>query len=70
MDRGAWRATVPRVAKSQTQLSLHAWTHKLFFVCFLFFFALNSFPLFFSLLLNWIPELGSSAQSFTEYQTT
>ena len=55
MDRGAWQATVHRVAKSQTQFSIHACTHMLFF------FALNSLPLFFSLLLNWIPELGSSA---------
>ena len=28
MDRGAWKATVHRVAKSQTQLSMH--THKIF----------------------------------------
>ena len=27
MDRGAWRATVRRAAKSQTQLSMHARTH-------------------------------------------
>ena len=27
MDRGAWRATVHRVAKSQTQLSMHALMH-------------------------------------------
>ena len=25
MDRGAWQATVQRVTKSWTQLSLHAW---------------------------------------------
>ena len=31
MDRGAWRATVHRVAKSQTQFSIHACTHMLFF---------------------------------------
>ena len=24
MDRGAWRATVPRVTKSQTRLNIHA----------------------------------------------
>ena len=27
MDRGAWRATVHRVAKSQTQLNTHTHTH-------------------------------------------
>ena len=27
MDRGAWRATVHGVAKSQTRLSMHAVTH-------------------------------------------
>ena len=54
MDRGAWRSTVHRVAKSQTQLSIHECTHMLIY------FALYSLPLFFSLLLNWIPELGSS----------
>ena len=28
MGRGAWRAAVHRVAKSQTQLSTHTHTHK------------------------------------------
>ena len=28
MDRGAWRATVHRVAKSQTQLNTHTHTNK------------------------------------------
>ena len=31
-DRGAWRATVQRVAKSQTQLSTKAW-HSWFTMC-------------------------------------
>ena len=32
MDRGAWRATVHRIAKGQTWLSMHArsWSHPLF----------------------------------------
>ena len=29
MDRGAWQATVPGTAKSQTWLSMHAWTSAL-----------------------------------------
>ena len=32
MNRGAWRATVPRVAKSQTQLSIRA--HSLLYMCY------------------------------------
>ena len=28
MDRGAWQATVRRVAKSQTRLRNHVHTHK------------------------------------------
>ena len=39
MDRGAWRATAHRVAKSQTRLK-HARTHAVFF--FLMFFSKNS----------------------------
>ena len=34
-DRGALRATVPGVAKSQTQLSMHA--HSLLYSCFMFY---------------------------------
>ena len=30
MDRGAWQITVPRVAKSWTQLSMHACNNKMY----------------------------------------
>ena len=32
MDRGAWRATVHRVTKSQTRLNAHTHTHRFSFL--------------------------------------